>query len=630
MSPAAVALALRARPDHPLADARGRVPVTVRLAPGEDARSLGLLEVAPGIGASWVETGALEAFLEQHPGRRPWVSPPLRLLTDVSAARWTHAGAAHARGRTGQGVVVGVLDTGLDLTHPDLRTADGKTRVAWLLDLSSPPLGLHPELEAAFGCTAQSAAPCRVLSGQDIDARTASGDELPGDTVGHGTHVSSIAAGNGGKDRKYVGVAPDATLVVARVTRGSASESVTDADLLNAVRFVFDRADALGLPAALNVSLGGDYGPHDGTSPLEEGLAAFVGPSRPGRALVVAAGNSGGLLTDREGVTYGVHTETRTVAGAITRAVLTPPVAVASLRGAAYVWVTFQPGDDVKVGVEVNGTNVLGPYPPGGQGASEEDIGVHPYLAVLNGVVADNSPLSPRTNGAVVIADGTFQPGDRIAITLEGSGTAQLWVQGTGGADISSTSGGVLFRNPLKQGTVAVPATHPGLLAVGCTLNRLSWPTLSGPTIQIEQLGSLTDPPGDTVCYFSGAGPNALGVLKPEIASPGAFVAAAMSRDARPDQNPSSMFSSSSGCGGVEDCMVVDAQHGIASGTSMSAPQVTGAVALLLEQKPTLTQPEIVALLQAGARRFEGLVPVESQGGPGALDVDASLELLAP
>ena len=50
----------------------------------------------------------------------------------------------------------------------------------------------------------------------------------------------------------------------------------------------------MGLPAVVNLSLGGDFGPHDGTSVLERGLSAFVGDDKPGRVIVVASGNSGG------------------------------------------------------------------------------------------------------------------------------------------------------------------------------------------------------------------------------------------------------------------------------------------------------------------------------------------------
>lgn len=619
-------------PSHALVaiGAGGRVPVTVRLGAGERAADLGMLEVAPGVAARWVLPGELDGFFEQFSSRRPSLSPPLRPVLDRSGALWTRAFEAHAAGKTGKGAVVGVIDTGVDVAHPDLRRPDGKTRVAWMLDLASSPRGVHLELEERFGCLGADAPPCAVFSAAEIDELIAGAGKTPTDRVGHGTHVASIAAGNGGGEGRYVGVAPEATIVAVRVTRQAAGESITDVDVLNAVRFVFDRAESMKMPAAVNVSLGGDYGPHDGSSAIEQGLAAFVGPSRPGRAVVAAAGNSAGIVRTKGGEEFGSHTEVRVLPRSTTRVTLASPAASAvKLAGAAYVWVTFQRGDEVRVGLERNGEEVIPPLEPGEQGAIAAEAGEAPYMAILNGVTGEGSPISAATTGAVVVFSGDYLASDRFAITLEGSGTAQLWVQGTGDAAYGSTSGGALFLRPIKQGTINVPATHPDLIAVGCTVNRTDWRDVKGDAIAVKSLGALADPPGDSACYFSGAGPSAVGVGKPEISAPGAFVAAAMSSAASPSASPQSMFEApASVCASPEACYVVDERHAIASGTSMSAPQVTGAVAVLLAARPTLTQGDLVALLQAGARPFAGVVPLEFQVGPGSLDLRGSLQAL--
>ena len=143
------------------------------------------------------------------------------------------------------------------------------------------------------------------------------------------------------------------------------------------------------------------------------------------------------------------------------------------------------------------------------------------------------------------------------------------------------------------------------------------------------------------VCWFSGAGPTVTGVPKPEISAPGAYVVAAMSSEAPPGA-VNSIFTDEA-CpandAGVVDprCLQVDPTHGVAQGTSMSAPMVTGAIALLFERNPTLTETQIVPILQGGAHYFRApaydlatdvLVPFEDEGGPGELDILGSFQVM--
>src|SRR5262245_29376839 len=123
------------------------------------------------------------------------------------------------------------------------------------------------------------------------------------------------------------------------------------------------------------------------------------------------------------------------------------------------------------------------------------------------------------------------------------------------------------------------------------------------------------------MCYFSSAGPTPLGVPKPEISAPGGFVAAAMSVDADPRTHAGGLFDGVGCPPGTPNCYVVDNHHAITAGTSMSAPHVAGAVALLLQRDPKLTQARIAEVLEAGARWPVGHVPYDIQVGPGELDV---------
>ncbi|XXX80582.1 S8 family serine peptidase [Sorangium sp. So ce134] len=619
-APAAARLLRSRLGRHPLADPRGRIPVLVPLPAGADARSLGLLPVAPGFGTVRLAPGDVGAFASAHPELSLLTGPPRQPLLDRSKVWIRVEPYRRATGADGKGVIVGVVDTGIDVTHPDFREKNGKTRIKWLLQ-AGRPRGLHEKLEDAYGCDDPNQSPCAIFSGADIDAMLEKGEpEIARDIAGHGTHVASIAAGNGGpmvtKRPRYVGVAPAATLIVAAPSLPG--DGFDDADILKAAKFIFDRADELGMPAVVNLSVGSDFGPHDGTSPLEAGLAAMVGDAYPGRAIVVAAGNSGALYEiDGEGP-MGIHTEAHVSAYGETRVPIRTPSAS---NGDGYVWITFRPGDEVSVGLEgPGGETWIGLVEPGEDAGYESGDG-ETTGAVINRLANGKSPITADTNSAVVAFSGAWKAGE-FAIRLQGRGDAQLWVTGLGDVSVSHDLG-LQFTRGIKQGTINVPASHPGLLAVGCTINRVQWrPQGRSTSVLLE---SVDGEPiqEDSACYFSAAGPTPFGVAKPEISAPGGMVAAAMGRGVDPRDGPGGLFDTP-GCPDDEPCFVVDDYHAIASGSSMSAPQVAGAIALLFQVNPNLTQADVTEALQAGARYPKGAVPLDAQLGPGALDLEGA------
>ena len=202
---------------------------------------------------------------------------------DVSGAE-VGAVAAHSdpnQPLTGAGVVVGIVDRGIDLDHPGFKHIDGRTRIAELWDQGLDPLLPNESFPAGrsygVGWTAS-----------DIDAGHASRHAASS----HGTQVAGIAAGNGrdagGTSTTYVGMAPDADLVVVALEApGGISNS---AHVVDAVDFVIRAAGRLQRPCVINLSLGEPTGAHNGTSQVETMLASYIAA---GHVVVKSAGNDG-------------------------------------------------------------------------------------------------------------------------------------------------------------------------------------------------------------------------------------------------------------------------------------------------------------------------------------------------
>ena len=628
---------LGSRAAHALAPVSDRPGALVRLPAGQTATSLslgaGVRDLTPGFARLQGSPDELLRFASGHPELPFEIGPTLHPLLDRVGV-WTRAIEARAtRGVDGTGVLVGVADTGLDVSHPAFRDASGHTRVAWLLDLSLPPIGKYPDLESQYGITDASGKVTTgaVFDAAEIDARLSDPSrELPTDDVGHGTHVTSIAAG---RDAVFPGVAPGATILVARVTHDQ-TENIENDDVVRGAGFLYDRAAAMNEPVVVNISLGTDFGPHDGTMQFEDQLASYLGEDKPGQAMVVAAGNSGSVSETP------IHTTVHVSDGQ--PANVSIPSLLGAKQGSVDVWITFRDGAALSVGFKGADGTVLDPVAPG----VELGITGDGYTAgVVNGSSVGGSQIPAGSNSAVLVWTGAFPAGD-YSVTLTGTGTADLYLQ-TDGDVGQGTDGAMAFAEGVREGTINLPATHPAILSVGCTVNRTRWTSITGVSDGIHaplldpggvaftgQVGDLGE--GD-VAWFSSAGPTETGVAKPEISAPGGLVIGALSSSALPGA-PQSIFTTSD-CPAHADagvdagpgdprCLQIDATHGIALGTSMSSPMVAGAVALLLQKSPTLTEPALTALLREGAHHVRGAVPFQDQPGVGELDVEGALAAL--
>lgn len=156
---------------------------------------------------------------------------------------------------TGKGVIVAVLDSGIDYSHPDFRNADGSTRILALYDESLDREFTAEQINEAIN------APNEQERFRLVPSR---------DTSGHGTHVAGIAAGNGrasgGVNR---GVAYESPLLVVKLGTAEPDGFPRTTQLMRALDYVVEKALQLRMPMAVNMSFGNNYGSHSGTALLE-------------------------------------------------------------------------------------------------------------------------------------------------------------------------------------------------------------------------------------------------------------------------------------------------------------------------------------------------------------------------
>jgi subtilisin family serine protease len=575
-------------PARSLAGIDDRATITARIKggaaslPGFDAQTL-----AGDVALVRVTSGELQRLLRvpgllQVDERRVFTTQ-----LDQAAAAVGAPAARMESGLDGSGVLVGIVDTGADVTHADLRRAGGSTKVAALLDVTVASDMRHQDLGFYGGA---------IWLRDEIDGVLALDGSFPSiDDNGHGTHVAGIAAstglatGNGLPAGRYVGIAPGADLVVAKASYGGGR--FREGDLLSSCRFVIDRARDLGQPLVVNLSLGGTGGAHDGTTNTEQALAALFPADVPGRVLVVAAGNEG--LTDRHAGGWALDGD------------VDIPLHLA------------QPDTDGQVAIDLwtLGSPAITVFTPSGKQVGPVASTHVDHGEGTEGTVAvDHTSLPRQSDGrqpsAIVLmpASGASLASGDWRIRL--SGRAHRW-----DLWITEAAGAARFADHLDEDDrLGVLATTPSAVAVGSFVSRSRWTTVDG--MSYDRMIEVGVP-----SLFSSAGPSADGRFVPDLSAPGEFILSALSRNALPDMPSSDFFAGN----GVTVTWADDGVHGVLRGTSQSAPMVTGAVALLLQHDPTLTAAQVKELLRGSARDLgAGWSP---RSGFGALDVPALLAL---
>lgn len=194
-------------------------------------------------------------------------------------------------GLTGRGVIVGIADSGIDITHPAFLNPDGSTRILYLWDQTR-------ETGAAGGLPAPEGYRSGVEYTEEIinhliRKEAPEGIPFPGESgTAHGTAVAGIAAGNGNGSpgKRYRGIAVESPLIVVKL--GNAGEGFPrTTEVMEALDYMIRKAISLRLPIAMNLSFGNNYGAHNGQSLLESYITDLAGVWK--NTIVIASGNEG-------------------------------------------------------------------------------------------------------------------------------------------------------------------------------------------------------------------------------------------------------------------------------------------------------------------------------------------------
>lgn len=218
-----------------------------------------------------------------------YVEQPKRLQQEVSQGILAscimplHEGTTAEGTLKGQGVLVAVVDSGIDYFHPDFRNEDGTTRIAWLWDD-----GVEYSREQINEALRQ---PTRREGLSVVPSQ---------DGSGHGTHVAGIAAGNGrASGGQYRGVAYESELIVVKLGNARPGGFPKTTQLMEGVEYVKTKAQEMGMPVAINLSFGNNYGSHTGTSLVETYLSQVANQWQ--MSIVIGTGNEGNTPLHRQG-----------------------------------------------------------------------------------------------------------------------------------------------------------------------------------------------------------------------------------------------------------------------------------------------------------------------------------------
>lgn len=485
------------------------------------------------------------------------------------------------RAYKGKDIIIGIVDSGVDFSHKEFRLGSDNTKTR-IISLWSQwdETGTKPD-SFSYG-TEYTRAQIEDEINDRTDGAVPITDYDPTERggQGHGTHVCGIAAG-------LRGMAPEAEIVGVSVLWETAS-------IVDGVKYVIDKARLANKPCVINLSLGSSNNLHDGTGTGAEAYRAVANIRPQGTIICAAAGNSGNKLihwgnfeVDGEHSTYFYGDPVKLVFAIPDSVMDDLSFSVTGFKGdydyqenefsglsafATSKWIT--PGDivddSVKQDLRYSGqstiaSNVKMLVEPLGEGSKH-------YLFRIE--IDDKADMEVRWEPYKT--DGL----DLYRFNVRGKGIFNAWllrVYSTYTGSFSRSTpdpediGAALPENytyPDDNFSVIAPASYHETFSVGASVNMRSYKDTKGQT----HPSAWNRKPNGSLAEFSSLGPTVDGRIQPEIVAPGQNVASA-APDYYDGWSP----------------RVGDGKYTVSSGTSMSCPAVSGAVALYLEKFPTAT-----------------------------------------
>jgi len=497
-------------------------------------------------------------------------------IPDIHADQvWTRSGD-HFSGYNGKDVIVGIIDTGIDIRHHSFRKADGSSRIVAIWDQtltaqggeSTPPPITHPPIATTPTPLGYGV---EYSLGQISDTIQNSSPALPvrhQDQHGHGTHVAGIAAGDGSQSGgchggyHYIGVATEADIAVVRLwglTDGDTNAPSTPNSVkIDAIRYLLNVAHLLGEPIAINLSLGSFSEKMDGTSADCLAVDQLLTNNTTGTAIVYAAGNDGD----------GRFHATGTVPAGPTATLQLKFKLLPDDKKKRRVVITYTGSNlQIKLQSPVSGANGL---------INFVNFGSSGNNTTANGGGAGSSVFISNTQANQVVISITPPTNTATPPVVTGPNVAGEWT-----IDLRDSGSTATPINAFCTGGSSHDAQSPFFID-----HDTSRSTLCSDASGIECISVGAYELGRRLASFSARGPtlDAAARTKPEICAPGVSITSAGLQKDR---------------GGCQACCCECCQDFYVDkdGTSMAAPHVTGLIALMLHKNPNLTHTQIKALL---------------------------------